>query len=264
MRTSGAALMLAVTLAIALAFGAGAQVPRVHAIVLAGNDQTGGPAYGRGALQGAFDRNTERIVEAFTERLGIETILKLHAEEVTEEGFETSVREFIAGVGPGDTLVFYYAGHGLDGYMHPFFVEVDAEIAAEEPAQSENAEPPAQENEDAVSPDADPHGTYRYEALAELLQSAACQTLIILDACFSGSALDLLDDAWTVVASCRADQSTLLAWAFGSVFNLEFTTQLRHGYTRLEEILAGVDQMYGEQFQVSGDVTIDLAAPSCP
>jgi len=264
MRTSEAVrtAVVLLTLWAVLASGAVAQTSHVHAIVLAGNDKTGGPAYGRGALQGAFDRNTDRIVEAFTERLGIETLLKLHAEEVSEQDFEASVREFVAEVGPGDTLIFYYAGHGLDGYMHPFFVEDEAESPADEAAPSETPETP--ENEDAASPDADPDGSYRYETLAELLESEACQTLIIIDACFSGSALALLDESWTIVTSCRADQSTLLAWAFGSIFNVEFTTQLRHGYTRLDEILAGVDLMYGEEFQFSGDPTIDLASPSCP
>jgi len=264
MRTSEAVRIVAVLVAmgVVLASGAAAQASNVRAIVLAGNDLTGGPAYGRGALQGAFDRNTDRIVEAFTERLGIETILKLHAEEVSEQDFEASVREFVAEVGPGDTLIFYYAGHGLDGYMHPFFVEAEAETPSDESAQPETSEPPL--NEDAASPAADPDGSYRYEALAELLESEACQTLTIIDACFSGSALNLLDESWTIVTSCRADQSTLLAWAYGSIFNVEFTTQLRHGYTRLDEILAGVDLMYGEEFQFSGDPTIDLASPSCP
>lgn len=240
----GGLLVLVVLLAVAS--GALADNPRSCAILLTGNDETGGPAYGRGALQGAFDRNADRIATAFADSLGIASILRLHAEEIDERTFVERVEAFVSGVEESDTLIFYYAGHGTESFMQPFFVE---RIATPEggPEGAEEVE-----------------GLYPYEDLGLLLRSAACRTVLILDACFSGSAVGLFDPSWTVIASCRADQRTLLAWGFGSVFNVEFTDRINKGHTRLDEILEGIDLMYGEEYQFAGDDSIDLASPTCP
>ena len=243
MTRSSRLLRLAV-LAFVLSVWSGAEsIAGTYGIILAGNDTTQftweSP---RGLLQGAFDRATERTADAFLGELSLDGLLRLRADALTEVGFEAQVRDFVSMTGPNDALLFYYAGHGLVGSMQPAFVSPSDGI----------------EEEDATET---PRGLYAYDRLWSLLGSRACRTVVIIDACFSGSAIGEFDDSWTVVTSCRADQRTLLAWNYGSVFNVWFIHAITSGRTRLDEILEGVYLQFGEEFQVAGDAGVDLAAP---
>ncbi len=215
-----------------------------YGIIFTGNDTTQfGWESDRGLLQGAFDRATSRAADAFLGELAIDGLLRLRADALTEADFEAQVRQFVSTIGPDDALLFYYAGHGLVGSMQAAFVMPSDELA-----------------EDGGDPEA-PRGLYAYDRLWTLLASRACRTVAIIDACFSGSAIGEFDDSWTVVASCRADQKTLLAWNYGSVFNVRFIHGITSGHTRLDDILEGVQLQFGEEFQVAGDAWVDLASP---
>jgi len=108
-------LMVGILVALGLATPV---VASTFAILLAGDGNDALDEAFRGAIglasRDVFRKSIEVMEEALREGWGAEDVLAIRSWEVDRDIFESAVAEFMEGVGAGDVLVFYYAGHGSD------------------------------------------------------------------------------------------------------------------------------------------------------
>ncbi|HWC99689.1 MAG TPA: caspase family protein, partial [Candidatus Sulfopaludibacter sp.] len=112
-------LLLAITLLAAANAGASPQEEGKRIALIFGNN-----AYSISPLQNAV--NDARAVEKSLKEAGFKTILK---ENASKSVMEEAVAEFLQQLGPDDTALFFYAGHGIQIENENFLVPVDFEAA---------------------------------------------------------------------------------------------------------------------------------------
>jgi len=84
----------------------------------------GNNAYSMSPLQNAV--NDARLIDKALQGAGFTTTLKVDA---TKPVMEQSALEFLNSIGPDDTVLFFYAGHGIQMQNENFLVPVDFEVA---------------------------------------------------------------------------------------------------------------------------------------
>lgn len=113
------AIAIAVLSVVTLAAQSGAPAEGKRIALIIGNN-----AYSMSPLQNAV--NDARLIDKALQGAGFTTILKVDA---TKTVMEQSVLEFLNSIGPDDTALFFYAGHGIQMQNENFLVPVDFEVA---------------------------------------------------------------------------------------------------------------------------------------
>jgi uncharacterized caspase-like protein len=145
--------ILAVVFLMALAPAAGrAQEGKRIALVIGNN------TYALSPLRNAV--NDARVMDQVLRNAGFRTILR---ENVTKTALEEAVAEFLQQLGPDDTALFYYAGHGVQIENENFLIPVDF-AAANSVIQAK-------------------FRCFSMAQLLEALKNRPKRTIIILDAC---------------------------------------------------------------------------------
>src|ERR1700730_9632787 len=85
----------------------------------------GNNAYSSSPLQNAV--NDARAIEKALKEAGFKTIMR---ENANKTAMEEATAEFVAQLGPDDTALFFYAGHGIQIENENFLVPVDFEAAS--------------------------------------------------------------------------------------------------------------------------------------
>jgi uncharacterized caspase-like protein len=106
-----------VSIAAAQSGGAAREGKRIALIV-------GNNAYSMSPLQNAV--NDARLIDKALQGAGFTTTLKVDATKVV---LEQAALEFLNSIGPDDTVLFFYAGHGIQMQNENFLVPVDFEVA---------------------------------------------------------------------------------------------------------------------------------------
>src|SRR5215469_10628277 len=104
--------------------------------------------------------NDARVMDQALRNAGFRTILR---ENVTKTALEEAVAEFLQQLGPDDTALFYYAGHGVQIENENFLIPVDF-AAANSVIQAK-------------------FRCFSMAQLLEALKNRPKRTIIILDAC---------------------------------------------------------------------------------
>ncbi len=84
----------------------------------------GNNSYSISPLQNAV--NDARVMDKALRDAGFKTILR---ENAPKAAMEEAVAEFVQQLGPDDTALFFYAGHGIQIENENFLVPVDFEAA---------------------------------------------------------------------------------------------------------------------------------------
>lgn len=118
--TRKASILCSLFLACAVSsFAAPQQEGKRIALIFGNNSYTVSP------LQNAV--NDARLVDKALREAGFQTILR---ENATKAAMEEATAEFLQQLGPDDTALFFYAGHGIQIENENFLVPVDFEVAA--------------------------------------------------------------------------------------------------------------------------------------
>lgn len=119
----------------------------------------------------------------------------------TKKGITASLREAFRKAGPGDTLIFYYAGHGVRKGASLFFANADIDSSTDELTRSTGLS---------------------LDALAELFarECRAGTVILMADCCYSGGLTVIRDrltrkgSAAIVLASASASNISTGSWTF--------------------------------------------------
>ncbi|MGC2163813.1 MAG: caspase family protein [Silvibacterium sp.] len=155
-----------------LALGARAETSTRRALVI-GND-----SYPGNRLHNA--RNDARSVAAAMKHDGYQTMLVL---DVNRSEMISAINRFADDVNPGDAVIIYYAGHGLQVAGENYLVPTDFKVTTPEDVKSEG---------------------YSLSTLLELLQSRHASTrVVILDACRDNPFLGTrsINGGWASIAT---------------------------------------------------------------
>ncbi len=151
----GGACLAALVFAAASPLHAAGQEGKRLALIIGNNAYSGRP------LQNAV--NDARAMDKALRGAGFKTILR---ENAKRSDIEEAVTEFVDQLGPDDTALFYYAGHGVQIESENFLVPVDFEAASSVTLAKIRC--------------------FSFAAIIELLKhSRAKKTILILDACRS-------------------------------------------------------------------------------